>query len=494
MLAEFAYLKIDKLPDKLVTAMLHTLETARGADSFLDFFVRISPEFEGHPTLRPNHLKPVAEIFHRIAMRRSVRACLSMPPRSAKTEFLLHAGARVLAMNPTWPMIYTSATAEFARANSKKMMDYFTRAGGVVRRGQALAHSWKTDVGGGLFSVGMGGQVVGRGAMLMMVDDFTKSRAEAESAGHRDKAWSMFRGSLITRLHPGGSCVVVATRWHRDDLIGRIERELKDWEIINLPAIADETTPGRAPGTPLWAEFWTSKGLDPIAALNTLRETVGDYEWSAQYQGRPTPKGTELFGEATYITQAGFEADRRRAYTFVACDPAATANTASDYSAIVCGIGYFDEQTRTPVVNVGEVIRDRMSPTRLVDTLVATSRRWNAPVAVEVQGGFAMLPDMLKRIDPGIKVIPVHAYKDKFTRALPVAAAWQNGRIRILEGQRWEKEFLDEVQSFTGVSDPNDDQVDALGMFYTGLHDYLKPLQTTIPRGTSGVPVIIPFG
>jgi predicted phage terminase large subunit-like protein len=492
ILAGYAKIDVSKVPDQLLTAMLHTLETARGAESFLDFFQRITPEFEGFPTLRPTHLRPVADIFHRVAMRQSVRACISMPPRSAKTEFLLHSGAKVLAMNPSWPMIYTSATAEFARGNAKKFMEYFQAAGGKVKRGQALAHAWKTTSDGGLYSVGLGGQVVGRGAMLLMIDDFTKSRVEAESAAHREKAWAMFRGSLMTRVHPGGSVIVIQTRWHRSDLIGRIENELDGWEIINLPAIADEHTPGREPGSLLWPEFWTSKGLDPVNALRVLKETIGDYEWSAQYQGRPTPKGRELFGEPTYITQDGFDADRSKSWTFVACDPAATAKTSSDYSAIICGIGHIDPVTRTPIVNIGDVIRQRFTPNQLVNMLIRQGRIWNAPIAVEAQGGFAMIPDMLRRIDPKVRVIPITTYKDKFTRALPVAAAWQNGRIRLLENQEWEKDFLDEVQQFTGVSDPHDDQVDALGYFYTGIADYLKP--TILPKQMDGVSPITPFG
>jgi predicted phage terminase large subunit-like protein len=103
-----------------------------------------------------------------------------------------------------------------------------------------------------------------------------------------------------------------------------------------------------------------------------------------------------------------------------------------------------------------------------------------------------MLPDMIRRINPHAQVIPITTSKDKFTRAQPVAAAWKYGRIRLLEDQPWESQFVTEVRAFTGVGDPHDDQVDALGYFYNGLMDYL--IRPTKVYRENRISQITPFG
>ena len=102
---------------------------------------------------------------------------------------------------------------------------------------------WETTLGGGLRAVGVGGGVTGYGASLIVIDDPVKSREQANSEVFREKIWDWFNDDLYTRLEPNGAIVLIQTRWHEDDLAGRLLKEMEDggeqWEVVNLPALAE---------------------------------------------------------------------------------------------------------------------------------------------------------------------------------------------------------------------------------------------------------------
>jgi predicted phage terminase large subunit-like protein len=429
--------------------LLRLLELAAedGPGEILASVPLISPKYE-----RPSHLRALAEVLHRVETVGKVRACCSVPPRHAKTETLMHAIARLIARRPEWTIGYVTYEAGVAQSKSRKMRD-LAHAIGIELRGDAQRLSeWRTPKGGGLLATGVGGPLTSHGLDFLVVDDPFKNREEAESPLIRQRIHEWFTSTALTRLEPDGSALVNMTRWHDDDLIGRLERDVEVlWNVINLPALS-------AKGEPLWPERWTAEALDE------RRRLVGPYDWASLYQGEPRPRGGRLFHDPARYEFPDFTGARLA----IACDPAASEKTSADHSAavVVAARGRGIDQ----VVDVLEVYRAQIEVPRLVQELHRLQRRWKAPVFVESAGGFKAVAQALRAIDPKLRVVEVPPLGDKFTRAQPVAAAWNDGRVRLPVRATWLDAFLGEVQQFTGVRDREDDQVDALAHAFNAVN------------------------
>jgi hypothetical protein len=175
------------------------------------------------------------------------------------------------------------------------LRDYAKRAGITLRDDSAALHEWRTPDGGGLLATGVGGPLTGHGVKLLVIDDPFKNREEADSALVRQKVYDWFTSTAMTRVEPGGSVIVVHTRWHRDDLIGRLARDEEvHWQVVNLPAI-DASRDGDGS---LWPERW------PADALEVRRHEVGEYDWQSLYQGNPIARKGRVysgFSQATHV-------------------------------------------------------------------------------------------------------------------------------------------------------------------------------------------------
>jgi predicted phage terminase large subunit-like protein len=444
--------------DPGLLAELHTLEAAYGGQSILDYMPRVSPIMPGGvPGVSPRHLLPIAEQIA-LAEYQPIRVCVSVPPRHGKTELILHAIAWWLQRHPEHTIAYCSYSGDIANGKSVRARDLALASGVPVRSDQARAGEWRTISGGGLLATGVGGPLTSHGANLVIVDDPVKNREEAESPTQRQKVWDWFTSTAMTRLTPLGSCIVVHTRWHGDDLIGRLKKQ-GGWTIINLPAY-DETHDRW-----LWPEGgWDAKSLLP------RRKDIGEYDWWALFQGEPRPKGGRMFAEPTFYERPVLLGGAK---IMIACDPAATAKTHADYSVIIVGSIYTGPD-KMPWLDILDVHRVQVEIPRLVQTLMYYQQRYRAPIGIEAVGGFKGVPQTLRQSLRGVKILEIKPTADKFTRALPTAAAWNAGRIRLpgvltaagtLEPdptKPWVSTFLDELFEFTGIADDHDDQVDAL--------------------------------
>lgn len=437
-------------------ALWVALESARGADSLLSFIPEAA-KARGEDFMRPDHLEPLADAFSR-ALTSRVRVLFSVPPRFGKTEMLLHGIAWWLWLRPEDPLAYLSYSGTFAKGKSRRARDFAKAIGIPLRNDANSAEEWLTTAGGGLRARGRGGAITGHGARVLIVDDPFANREEAESPTIRQNVMDWYTSTATTRVQKGGSVIVVHTRWHDDDLIGRLA-EQDGWEYINLPAVDDS----RGGDGSLWPALW------PRSELDLKRREVGEYDWSSMFQGEPRPRGAEVFrGDTRY--QFPLVADATRKWRIViGADPAATEKTTSDYSvAVVLAVsgqpGTVDFQA-----DVLEVYRQQVEIPKFVQVLKMLADKWQAPLAVESVGGFKAVPQMLRMLDKSLRIYEVHPLGDKFTRALPVAAAWNDGRVRVPAQAPWLKDFLKEVTKFTGVKDKHDDQVDALAHAYNSI-------------------------
>lgn len=438
---------------------LQLRETIEGADSVLDFIPSLTPGF-----MRPDHLRQLAEAFARME-HEPVRLLISVPRRHGKTETCMGGAVRYLCRHPRKMVGYTAYSGDFAFDKSKRMRDLATQAGLLLRPDANKASLWRTRASGGLIASGIGGPLTGHGVDLLIVDDPHKNREEADSPAMRRQVHEWFTSTGISSVEPRGSVIVCHTRWHQDDLIGTLLRD-KDvkWEHVNLSAL-DES------GNALWPERW------PVSELLKRKREVGEYDWASLYMGQPRPRGGQLFREATRYEKP----DVLGSTILIACDPAATASTSADRSAILVAAGKVDAEGLT-WMDVLDVHTMQVAIPSLVGELITTQKAWGAPIAVENVGGFKAVPDMLRAIDRGLRIFEITPQGDKFVRAQRVAAAWNDGRVRVPVSAPWVGAFTDEVCRFTGVGDSHDDQVDALAHCWntleTLLHQRRDPSET----------------
>lgn len=389
----------------------------------------------------PPHVRQIAAHVEAVANGDELRLVIAMPPRHGKTETLLRAFAWLLSRDPSSTMAYATYGADLARSKSRSARRYARDAGVQLASDSASVTEWRTSAGGGLLATGAGGPLTGQGInRLLVIDDPIKNRQEAESALIRDRTWDWFTDVAFTRLEPGASAIVVATRWHPDDLSGRLIAD--GWEPLVLPAINDA-------GEALWPTHY------PLERLKDIRRQVGEYTWASLYQGAPRPRGGAVFRDAWYYDSLP-DAPFREA---IGIDFAYTAKSHADYSVAIRG----------------RLIRDALYLTDLyrgqveMPELAARLRAWTPTRMLARIGGTEKgIVDFLRR-DYSLRIDTIPASTDKHAFAQPAAASWNAGRVLLPRSAPWVPALLDEVLSFTGVNDTHDDQVDALGALHHAL-------------------------
>lgn len=412
----------------------------------------------------PRHLGPLVTKLEHLYQGQA-RLCVSVPPRHGKSETLLHYIAWLLLRFPKAKILYVSHTASFAAKQSKTARRLARAAGVKLSDESNRADEWETTAGGGLVARGIEGEITGRGFDVIIVDDPVKSRKVAESGLLRAAMFEWFTNDVFTRLTPKGSVLVVHTRWHVDDLIGRLVKE-KGYTRINIRAIAENDNgrpdnDNREPGEALWPEGgWTAE------VLRDRREVVGEYAWWSLYQGEPRPRGGSVFKEAHFydeLPKRGYKVGRGidLAYT-------AKSQGRADWSVFLelwrCGEFFY----------VVEVLRRQVEATEFALALKAKATErpgvrmhWHAAGPEKGSASFfrkARIP------------IDVHNPNgDPFVRAQDVAAAWNAGKVLVPNtelfesAEDWLPAFLDELQEFTGLNDKHDDQVVALASAFGAL-------------------------
>ncbi len=436
-----------------------TLEALAGADSILDWIPLMSPLYE-----KPKHLRRLLEVIARMPFE-PIYAWCSVPPRFSKTESILHSVVWRLMQDPRAEIAYVTYEANLAYSKSRKMRELAEKCGVKLKRGASGVQEWWTEAGGRVIATGIGGPITGKGCSWLIIDDALKNREEAESTVIRQKQWDWLTSTAMTRMEPGASILVNATRWHDDDLIGRIQQEFPDWIGIHMPAVYETMDPdtGIISERSLWPTRWS------MAELRKKRRLVGEFDWASLYQGQPRPKGGRMFGSATRYDHAMITESDRPYKIIIGADPAATEKTSSDYSCAVVMAVSGEFNTLDFRADILEVYRKQVQIPEFVARLRDLAVKWGAPIAVEAVAGFKAVPQMLRNLDKRLRVIEAPALGDKFTRALPCSAAWNDpvgGRVRVPQQADWLNDFLAEVEKFTGVKDAKDDQVDAMAHAY----------------------------
>jgi predicted phage terminase large subunit-like protein len=396
-----------------------------------------------------------------LAAGRIDRLMVLMPPGAGKSTYTsVIFPAWWFARHPSSSVIAASHTASlaehFGRQVRSLVNDVSSPLGTALLADNRAAGRWRLATGGQYLATGLRGSIAGRRADLIVIDDPVKSQAEADSPAARDLAWNWYRFDLITRLTPGGRIVLVMTRWHEDDLGGRLLAQGHlQWRILRLPALSEINDPLRRPtGAPLWPEW------EDAAALFQKREVIGERAWSALFQQSPRPQTGGLFTvDSLLLLDTPPELGLSRPVR--AWDLAATSKADDNDPDWTVGLKLFRDPTGRFVVL--DVVRLRGSAWQVECALVDTARRDGANVLISLpqdpgSAGKVVASNYVARL-AGFQVVVSSETGSKVARATPVAAQMEAGNIAIVRAG-WNVAFTDELRDFP--LGRKDDQVDAL--------------------------------
>lgn len=412
----------------------------------------------------PPHIQKLNVKLMDLAAGRIKRLMVMMPPRHGKSEMCSHYfPAWFLGRFPDMRVILSSYEADFAASWGRKTRDTLEEYGptvfGVsVDPTSSAADRW--DIKGhrgGMMTAGVGGPITGKGADLLIIDDPVKNAEEAHSATMREKQWEWYQAVARTRVEPGGRILLIMTRWHQDDLAGRLMRQMEEdpradqWEVLRLPAIAEENDPlGRQPGQALWPERYSEADLDQI------RATVGPYTWNALYQQRPVAPGGALFRRYWFDKVLDKPPAGLKWVRF--WDLATSTKQTADWTA-----GALVGTDRDGNLYIADMVRQRLEWPDTRRLIIATAHQDGPSVRVGVETVAFQLgawQDLMRDPDlVGYSIEPVPVDKDKELRARPWAARAEAGKVFLIRGP-WIGEFLAEVEEFPHGK--HDDQVDAV--------------------------------
>lgn len=425
--------------------------------------------------------KELQQFYYDVMAGKQPRLIIQAPPRSGKSElFSRRFPAWAFGQNPNLQIIAASYSTDLAsRMNrdvqriidSEEYQGVFpeTTLNGkniATVSGQSLRNSEIFEIvghAGAYRSAGVGAGITGMGADIGIIDDPVKDAKEANSQTIRDAVWDWYTTTFYTRLSPKSGILLGMTRWHEDDLAGRLLREMDNdgdqWRIVSFPAIAECDEEFRLEGEALHPERYD------LERLTKIKKAVGSQAWNALYQQRPSSKGGDIIKGAWFKRYAVLPRMKR---IIITADTAQKTKQHNDYSVIiVAGLGVDGG------LYVIDLIRGKWEAPELEQKL---SDVWNKYRSMSVHkvyiedksSGTSLIQNIQRK--QRIPVEGVQVDTDKYTRVLGVQGYIESGYIYLPNNAEWIEDFIKECEAFTATdSHKHDDQVDAMVMAITKL-------------------------
>ncbi|TYO65588.1 phage terminase large subunit [Bradyrhizobium hipponense] len=463
-------------------AAAEILRRRRGREHLIDFTQYTLPKYKADPFHRL-----VAEKLEAVERGEIKRLMLFAPPRHGKSELSTRRfPAFFMARNPEKNVISASYNGDFATTFGRNVRDIvkgkefqtlFPNVG--IKSDNRAADEWALEQGGQYFAVGVGTGTTGKGAHLFLIDDPIKDRKEVKSAGFRDDQWDWYRDVVYTRLEEDAAIVLTLTRWHYDDIAGRLIELMNDgkglpWEILYLPALpyTKKTESGElilnddgtCPGDPL-----RRKPNEPLApqrfsynALQDRLDVLGERSFAALYQQQPMTDDGGMFRSDWFAPCPVAELPARRVKVR-AWDLAATAD--GDYT-----VGVLMSRDAQGIFYIEHVIRFRGSPLEVEKKIFETAKNDGRSTQIFIpqdpgQAGKSQVQGFIRRL-AGYIVKTARPTGSKEVRAAAFAAQAENGMVKMVPGS-WNNVFTDELETFPLGT--YDDQVDAAADAFNAL-------------------------
>jgi len=425
-----------------------------GKTDFLTFIDHVYPGYKVGP-----HHRRLAKIFEDIAAGKKRRVIVNIAPRHGKSEMISYlAPAWFLGKYPHKKIIMSSHTADLAvnfgrrvrnLVGSEGYKDIFPQV--ELQADSKSASRWGTNFQGEYFAIGVGGALAGRGADLFIIDD-PHSEQDAK-AGRPDvflPAWEWFQSGPLQRLMPGGSIIIVMTRWSKLDLTGMIvnqmgkEEDVDQWEIVEFPAILNDK--------PLWGDFWS------LEELLGKKAGMDPRYWQAQYMQNPvSEEGALLKREWWQIWEKDDPPECE--FTIMSLDAAQETNNRADYNALTMWGVFFNEDTNNYNIILLNAIKWRLEFPDLKKLVLEEYKEWEPDAfVVEKKSNGAALYQELRRMGVPVGEFTPGKGQDKISRVNAVSDLLASGIVWAPD-RRWAKEVIEECNDFP--SGTNDDLVDS---------------------------------
>jgi predicted phage terminase large subunit-like protein len=423
-------------------------------NEFLIFVKNMWPDF-----IAGRHHQIIAEKLERVARGELKRLIINMAPRHTKSEFASFLfPAWMMGRNPRMKIIQATHTTELAvnfGRKTKNLLDsdeYKEIFADVKLAADSKASGrWDTSSGGMYYAVGVGSNLAGRGGDLIIIDD-PHSEQTAMSASGFDDAWDWYTGGPRQRLQPGGSIVLVQTRWSEKDMTGQLLRAMaKDpladqWEIVELPAIFEDNTP-------CWPEFWS---LDD---LNAVRASIPLGKWNAQYQQNPTNEESAIIKREWWQRWDKEEVPNLH-YVIQSYDTAFSKRETADYSAITTWGVFYPNESGTPGLILLDSKKGRWDFPQLKQMAFDEYKFWDPDtVIVEAKASGTPLTQEMRQMGiPVVNFTPSRG-NDKITRVHSVSPLFEAGMVWCPD-TIFAEEMVEEVAAFPNGE--HDDLVDSM--------------------------------
>jgi len=391
---------------------------------FIEFVKHMWPE-----CILGRHHKIIGDKFNKIAQGKLKRLIVCLPPRHSKSEFAsTYFPAWMMGRKGDLKIIQTTHTAELAVRFGRKVRniidsdDYSQIFPDLqLQADNKSAGRWTTNQEGESFYAGVGGAITGRGADLLIIDD-PHSEQDALSPTAMESAYEWYTSGPRQRLQPGGTIIIVMTRWSTKDLVGKVLKKQGDdhadqWEVVEFPAIMPESD------TPLWPEFWKKEELLSVKASLPISK------WNAQWMQNPTAEAGSIVKREWWRK---WEKDWVPSYEYViqSYDTAFSKKETADYSAITTWAIFQSPDDNVQAIILLDAKRVRLDFPELKRLAYEEYKYWEPDcILIEAKASGTPLTQELRRMG-----IPVTAYtpsrgQDKIARMNSVAPIFESGIV-----------------------------------------------------------------
>ena len=462
-------MNLDALPKEVLQEVLlleeqkRRLETREVAQE--DFMAYVQHVYEGFIVGR--HHKIIAEKLERIASGELKRLIVNMPPRHSKSEFASYLmPSWFLGRNPKLKIIQATMNTELAVRFGRKVRDLIADPvyheifpNTDLKQDSQAAGRWETSAGGEYFAAGVGAAMTGRGADLLIIDD-PHSEQDALSTSAYDNTYEWYTSGPRQRLQPGGSIIIVQTRWSKKDLTGRLltaqsaDMMADQWEVVEFPAIMPS-------GGPLWPEFWKKEELLKVKASLSLGK------WNAQWQQNPTSEETAVI-KREWWNQWEEEEIPQLDYIIQSYDTAYSKKETADFSAITTWGVFEPHGNGDQHLILLDAKRGRWNFPELKQIAQEENEYWEPDMMlIEAKATGMPLADEMRLLNlPVVTFAPGRKRGggglDKTTRMHMASPIFESGKVWYPAAQKFAEEVIEEVASFPNGE--HDDFCDSMTM------------------------------
>ena len=454
--------------DKLVNELSNRRYNKKVYDDLIAFCQHMQSDY-----IVGTHHRLLANLLMDIELGNKDRICVNIPPRHGKSQLVsIMFPAWFLGRNPNKKVMMVSHTTDLAVDFGRKVRnliatdDYKKIFPGVqLAVDSKSAGRWNTNFGGEYYACGIGSSIAGRGADLLLIDD-PHSEQDVINGNFSvfEKAYEWFTFGARTRLMPGGRVAIIQTRWHMDDLTGRVTTDMSkndkadQYEVVEFPAILDvvDKKTNEPVQKPLWPEFFD------LEALLRTKASMPVFQWNAQYQQEPTAEEAALV-KREWWNRWKEESPPSCEYIIMSLDAAAETHNRADYTALTTWGVFLNEDVDNYNIILLNSIKRRMEFPELKELAMEEYSAWEPDsfIVEKKNSGTALYQEMRRMGLPIQEYTPHRGSGDKLARLNSVSDIVSSGLVWVPE-TRWAEEVIEEIAGFPFMS--HDDLVDSTVM------------------------------